>query len=47
MARTEELEDIPESSVDQEMQNFRDAGAAKVTKVKQSDGNYTVTAYFQ
>ncbi len=46
MARTEVLETVPSSEVEDVMQDFRDAGASKVTKTKQSDGNYTVTADF-
>ena len=46
MARTEVLENVPSSEVEEVMQDFRDAGATKVKKTKQPDGNYTVTAEF-
>ena len=38
-----ELNDIPESEVLRVVENFILAGNLKITLVKQSDGNWTVT----
>jgi hypothetical protein len=46
MTHTSEIDDIPPSQVDQVVQDFKDAGAASVTKQKQDDGNFTVLATF-
>ena len=43
MRRTEQLTDIPDSDVDAVVADFKAIGA-DVTKVRQSDGNWTVTA---
>jgi hypothetical protein len=32
--------------VDVTIQGFKNAGATRVTKTKQDDGKYTITAYF-
>jgi hypothetical protein len=44
--RTEILKDVPPGDVKEVMQDFKDAGAISVTKKKQDDGNYTITAVF-
>jgi hypothetical protein len=46
MKHTSEIDDIPPSKVDQVVQDFKDAGAASVTKQKQDDGNFSVIATF-
>lgn len=46
MPRQETLKDVPADKVDQVVQDFRNAGATNVTKIKQTDGKYTVTATF-
>jgi hypothetical protein len=46
MPRTETLTDVPESEVDQLVQDFKDSGATKVEKTKQANGKYTVVATF-
>ncbi len=46
MAKTRTLKNVPPDKVDDVVQQFKDAGATKVTKTKQADGNYTVVATF-
>jgi len=46
MSRTEVLENIPPSELEETIQDFWDAGATKVTQEEQPDGNYTVAAEF-
>ena len=38
--------DVPENKVDVTIEGFMNAGATRVTKTRQSDGKYTITAYF-
>ena len=38
--------DVPENMVDVTIEGFRNAGATRVTKTRQPDGKYTITAYF-
>jgi len=38
--------DVPESMVDVTIEGFKNAGATRVTKTRQPDGKYTITAYF-
>ena len=45
MPRTERLTDVPDDEVDQLVEDFESVGA-EVTKTKQDDGNWTVTATF-
>lgn len=49
-AATEEVvvvaRDVPESMVDVTIEGFNNAGATRVTKTRQPDGKYTITAYF-
>lgn len=45
MPRQEILTDVPESDIDRVVKDFESEGAT-VTKVKQPDGNWTVTATF-
>lgn len=46
MPRIEILRDVPDSEVDEVMQDFRDDGATNVRKDKQLDGKWTVTATY-
>jgi hypothetical protein len=46
MAYKSEINDVPPAQVDQVVQDFKIAGAAKVDKTQQPDGNYTVIATF-
>jgi hypothetical protein len=46
MPRQETLKDVPADKVEQVVQDFKAAGATKVTKTKQSNGKFTVTATF-
>ncbi len=46
MAYKSEINDVPPAQVDQVVQDFKTAGAAKVEKILQPDGNYTVIATF-
>ncbi len=46
MAHQETLSDIPDDEVEEVMEDFKDSGATKVTKTKQSNGLWTVTATF-
>jgi len=38
--------DVPENMVDVTIEGFTNAGATRVTKTRQPDGKYTITAYF-
>jgi hypothetical protein len=38
--------DVPENMVDVTIEGFMNAGATRVTKTRQPDGKYTITAYF-
>jgi hypothetical protein len=46
MARQEVLKNVPADKVEQEIQDFKDAGATDVKKTEQSDGKFTITATF-
>jgi hypothetical protein len=46
MAHQETLSDIPDDEVEEVMEDFKDSGATKVTKTKQANGLWTVTATF-
>ena len=46
MAHTSEIDNIPPDHVDQVVEDFRDAGAAKVVKTQEVNGNFTVIATF-
>jgi hypothetical protein len=43
--RTETLNDVPDSEVEQVVQDYKDEGAT-VTKTRNPDGTWTVTATF-
>lgn len=45
MPHTDVIKDIPDSDVDQVMQDFKDDGAT-ATKQKQANGLWTVTAIY-
>ncbi len=46
MPKKETLTDIPADKIDEVIQNYKDSGATEVTKTKQPDGRYTITATF-
>jgi len=46
MKHTSTIDEISPSQVDQVVQDFKDAGAASVTKTEQEDGNFSVIATF-
>ena len=46
MPQTLTVKDVPEDKVDEAVQNLKNAGATNVTKTKQADGKFTLTATF-